>query len=78
MNTQDFEPFGEPVSFVGNVPHETRGSKWLMRLGAGIFWSLAGIIVVARAIYFVPGIFDSFDRAVALLQSLPQSLPSMI
>ena len=78
MNSQDFEPFGEPVSFHEGGQDEARASKWLMRLGAGIFWSLAGVIVIARAIYFVPGIFDGFDRAVAFLQNLPQILPVAI
>jgi hypothetical protein len=78
MNSRDFEPFGERVSFEEGARNEGRASKWLMRLGAGIFWSLAGAIVIARAIYFVPGIFDSFDRAVAFLQNLPQSLPALI
>jgi hypothetical protein len=78
MHSQDYEPFGEQVYFEESARSEGRASKWLMRLGAGIFWSLAGAIVVARAIYFVPGIFDGFDRVLAFLQTLPQSLPAVI
>jgi hypothetical protein len=78
MNSQGFEPFGEPVSYQEGAPKQGSASKWLMRLGAGIFWSLAGAIVIARAIYFVPGIFDGFDQAVAFLQNLPHSFTAII
>jgi hypothetical protein len=43
-----------------------------MRVGAGVFWTLAGTIVIARAIYFDPGIFDGFAHAVAFLQGVPK------
>jgi hypothetical protein len=54
MNSRDFEPFGEPVAYEESAAGDGRAAKWLMRLGTGVFWSLAGVIVVARAIYFVP------------------------
>jgi hypothetical protein len=41
----------------------------LKSAGIGLFWSLVGIIVLARAMYFEPGVF-SFERAVAWAQGL--------
>src|SRR6185437_15446449 len=65
MEATKFEPFGEEVNLAESAEAPSRASGWLMRLGAGLFWALAGTIVVARAIYFDPGIFDGFARAVA-------------
>jgi len=51
-----------------------RSPPWLMRTGTGLFWMLVLTIVLARAIYFEPGVFNSLDRAVAFAQSLLASL----
>lgn len=73
MQEPRFDPFGEPVAMAdSHAPG--RASRWLTRAGAGLFWVLVMIIVAARAIYFEPGIFNGFDHAVALAQSLFASL----
>jgi len=72
MERTKFEPFGEEVNLAESASVESRASGWLMRLGTGVFWALAGTIVVARAIYFDPGIFDGFARAVAFLHVVPK------
>jgi hypothetical protein len=72
MERTKFEPFGEEVNLAESAEAQARGSRWLMRAGAGVFWALAGTIVVARAIYFDPGIFDGFARAVAFLHIVPK------
>lgn len=41
-----------------------------MWIGCGVFWLLAGAIVVARAAYFTPAIYNGFDRAIAFAQHL--------
>ena len=72
MEGTKFEPFGEEVNLAESAGGSRHASGWLMRLGAGLFWVLAGTIVVARAIYFDPGIFDGFARAVAFLHVVPK------
>jgi hypothetical protein len=72
MERTKFEPFGEEVNLAESADAEGRPSRWLMRVGATVFWTLAGTIVVARAIYFDPGIFDGFARAVAFLHIVPK------
>ena len=72
MERTKFEPFGEEVNLAESAEAQTLGSRWLMRVGAGLFWTLAGTIVVARAIYFDPGIFDGFAHAMAYLHIFPK------
>ncbi len=62
-----FEPFGETVSWRDPQPQPSRALKLI---GCGIFWLLAGTIVVARAAYFNPDIYHGFDRAVAFAQHI--------
>jgi hypothetical protein len=62
-----FEPFGETVSWRDSQPQQSRALKWI---GCGIFWLLAGTIVIARAAYFNPDIYSGFDRAIAFAQHL--------
>ncbi|WP_407175328.1 hypothetical protein [Bradyrhizobium sp. STM 3562] len=73
MQDPQFDPFGEPVA-IAETRATARGSRWLTRTGAGLFWTLVIVIVAARAIYFEPGVFNGFDRAVAFAQSLLASL----
>jgi hypothetical protein len=66
MERLEFEPFGErlvPETGFRQKPHTSRVLLWA---GTGLFWSLVGVIVLARATYFEPGIFDGFGRVVAL------------
>jgi hypothetical protein len=71
MEHAKFEPFGEPIELDEKVEPQTAASKWLMRIGAGVFWALALTIIVARGLYFEPGIFDGFGQVFAFLQKLP-------
>ncbi len=64
-----FDPFGEPVAMADSTP-SLRRSAWLMWAGTGLFWSLVLTIVLARAIFFEPGIFNAFEHAVAFAQGL--------
>jgi hypothetical protein len=72
MERTRFEPFGEEVDLAETAEVASRASRWVMWAGSTLFWTLAGTIVVARAIYFDPGIFDGFARAVALLHIVPK------
>jgi hypothetical protein len=35
-----------------------------------MFWSLVGAIVIARAAFFEPGVFDGLSRVATLVQGL--------
>jgi len=72
MERTKFEPFGEEVNLAESAEVESRASRWVMPVGSALFWTLAGTIVVARALYFDPGIFDGFARAVAFLHIVPK------
>ena len=67
-----FEPFGEPVAIADVAP--TLAWRWLTRARAGIFWALVITIVMARAIYFEPGVFNGFDTVHPSIDSELQRL----
>jgi hypothetical protein len=66
----EFEPFGEVVELPESAAAGTV-SGWLVWTGSGLFWILAGTIVIARAIYFDPGIFDGFEHVGTLFLGVP-------
>ena len=69
MSQSAFDPFGEPVPAVDSSAGSEAVSKWLKTAGTGVFLVLVVGIVLARAVYFEPGVF-SFERVVAWAQGL--------
>ena len=69
MTPSAFDPFGEPIPAIDPAIASGRASTWLKRAGTSVFWTLVAGIVLARAVYFDPGVF-SFERAVAWAQGL--------
>jgi hypothetical protein len=67
MSGKNFEPFGESVDLPEGTPSQSGAARRLTAAGSSIFWLLAVTIVVARAAYFQPGLFDSFEKVVAFL-----------
>lgn len=65
MDQAKFEPFGEAVPLSGETGVRARASRWLVRAGTVLFWTMAIAIVIARAFCFKPGLFDGFGRAIA-------------
>lgn len=55
MRCLEFDPFGEPLhnATLRDSVH-TPASKFVSRLGVGIFWTLVVSIIAARALYFDP------------------------
>ncbi|WP_240535295.1 hypothetical protein [Bradyrhizobium sp. YR681] len=49
---------------------QSRASKVLLRAGTTVFWSLVAGIVLARAAFFEPGVYDGFSRVASLAKSL--------
>ena len=70
MDRLRYEPFGERLAPEGEARPASRASKYLLWAGTGLFWSLVAAIVIARATFFEPGIFDGFSRVARLVTSL--------
>src|SRR3954469_22940969 len=70
MERTRFEPFGEQLVSATDTQPRSRGSKLLLRVGTGLFWSLVAGIVLARAAFFEPGVYDGFSRVASLAKSL--------
>jgi hypothetical protein len=70
MDRLRYEPFGERLVPEGDAWPRSRASKYLLWVGTGLFWSLVGAIVIARAVFFEPGVFDGFSRVAALAKAL--------
>ena len=70
MERVRYEPFGERLTPEGEARPASRASKYLLWTGAGLFWSLVGTIVLARAVFFEPGVFEGFSRVAALTKAL--------
>ncbi|WJR75895.1 hypothetical protein [Bradyrhizobium sp. NP1] len=68
MAQAKFEPFGEQIDLTEKSLERTGASKWLVWVGSSAFWAFAVTIIVARAVYFQPGIFDEFVRVVSLFR----------
>jgi len=68
MERLRYEPFGEHLAPVGRAA-PSHASKYLWWAGAGLFWSLVGGIVIGRAIFFEPGVFDDFIRVASIVKA---------
>jgi hypothetical protein len=64
-----YEPFGERLGPEGEAGPRSGASKYLLWAGTGLFWSLVGAIVIARAVFFEPGVFDDFSRVATLVKA---------
>jgi hypothetical protein len=69
MERLRYEPFGERLAPEGDAAPASRASKYLLWAGTGLFWSLVGAIVIARAVFFEPGVFDDFSRVAAIVKA---------
>jgi hypothetical protein len=70
MGRLRYEPFGERLAPQDEAAPRSRGSKYLLWAGTGLFWSLVGAIVMARAVLFEPGVFDHFSRIAGYAKTL--------
>ena len=69
MQASKFEPFGEPFNQREPSEQDSSASRWLLWAGSAVFWSLVTFIVVARAAYFDPGVFN-FEHFAALFRTV--------
>lgn len=68
MHDTQFDPFGEPVAHslrdsISQAGRQGPGSRFLLRSGTGMFWTLVIGVVVARIAYFDPDFAQKFDIA---------------
>ena len=70
MEHMGYEPFGERLAPERDARPRSPVSRYLLWAGTGLFWSLVGAIVLARAAFFEPGVFDSFSRVAAYARAL--------
>jgi len=70
MERLRYEPFGERLAPEREAGPASRTSRYLLWAGTGLFWSLVAGIVLARAAFFEPGIFDNFNRFAAYAKVL--------
>lgn len=61
-----FDGFGERLPDC-DAPAEARdgGSRWMLRLGTGLFWSLVVAVTVARVMFFDPHLAATFGSVAA-------------
>jgi hypothetical protein len=69
MDRLRYEPFGERLAPEGDAAQPSRAPRYMLWAGTGLFWSLVGAIVIARAVFFEPGVFDEFSRVAALVKA---------
>ena len=69
MDRLRYEPFGERLVAQVNAAPPSRASRYLLWAGTSLFWSLVGAIVIARAVFFEPGVFDDFSRVATLVKA---------
>jgi hypothetical protein len=58
MIPSKFEPFGEQLAQQGPSRQDSPTSKWLLWARTSVFWAMVAFIVVVRAAYFEPGVFN--------------------
>jgi hypothetical protein len=69
MDRLRYEPFGERLAPERDSAPASRASKYLLWAGTSLFWSLVAAIVIARAVFFEPGVFADFSRVAALVKA---------
>ena len=68
MERLRYEPFSERLVPEGDAVPPSRTSRYLLWAGTSLFWSLVAAIVIARAVFFEPGVFDGFSRVAAFVK----------
>ena len=70
MDRQPWNALDSSPSSATDTQPKARASKLLLRAGTTLFWSLVAGIVLARAAFFEPGIYDGFSRVASLAKNL--------
>jgi len=72
MPDVQFDSFGEPLpdSRVFAAKPQGSASRWMLRAGTGLFWTLVVAILSARVLYFDPDFAAKFGQVAALLRPI--------
>jgi hypothetical protein len=72
MPNVQFDSFGEPLPGDRGGLAEPQGnaSRWMLRVGTGLFWSLVVAILSARVLYFDPDFAAKFGQVAALFRPI--------
>jgi hypothetical protein len=72
MPDVQFDSFGARLPDGGTGPVEPQGnaSRWMLRVGTGLFWSMVVAILSARVLYFDPDFASKFGQLAALFRPL--------
>jgi hypothetical protein len=71
MPDVQFDSFGEPLRDALATRPQGQASRWMLRVGTGLFWSLVVAILSARVLYFDPDFASKFGQMAALFRSIP-------
>jgi hypothetical protein len=76
MPDVQFDSFGEPLpgDRTGLAQPQGNASRWMLRVGTGLFWSLVVAILSARVLYFDPDFAAKFGQVAALFRPLATML----
>jgi hypothetical protein len=66
VSQPQFDSFGERLPDLPASPAQDRASRWMLRVGIGLFWSLVVVVITARAIYFDPQFAATFGQLAAI------------
>lgn len=72
MQQTQFDSFGErlPEYDVRTSRPPDAVSRWMLRGGIGLFWSLVAVVVAARVVYFDPDLAAKFGQLAANLSAI--------
>jgi len=72
MPDVQFDSFGEPLRDDRGLATRPQGqaSRWMLRVGTGLFWLLVVGILSARVLYFDPDFASKFGQFAALFRPL--------
>ena len=72
MQQTEFDSFGErlPKYDLRTSGPQSAVSRWALRGGIGLFWSLVVAVLTARVIYFDPDLAAKFGQVAAHLSAI--------
>jgi hypothetical protein len=72
VQRSQFDSFGErlPTSDPQAQGAQDVVSRWMLRAGIGLFWSLVAVVVAARVIYFDPDLAAKFGQFAGNLSAI--------
>ena len=76
MPDVQFDSFGEPLRDDRALATKPQGqaSRWMLRVGTGMFWTLVVAILSARVLYFDPDFASKFGQMAALFRPISTML----